>query len=83
MDGFYYQIDELALNDLPGLTFSGWLEIGHDHIDGWYVLNVWLDNGHLNVPCPVEVADAIKRQVHADNSIMGDIATEGREHNEG
>ncbi len=82
MNGFYYQVEGLDIDDLPGLVFSGWLEIEHDHIDGWYVLNVWLDNGQRNITCPAGVAEAIKKQAHADDSIMGQIDIEGREHNE-
>lgn len=81
MDGFYYQIEEFHIDALPGLNFSGWLEIEHDHIDGWYVLNVWLDDGQRNVACPDVIADAIKRQVHDDNDLMASIADEGRAHN--
>ena len=82
MDGFFYQIEEFHIDRLPGLTFSGWLEVDHDAQDGWFVSNVWLDNGMRNVACPTEVSDAIKTQVHDDDEMMSDLATEGRAHNE-
>ena len=83
MQGFYHEIEELALDAFPGLTFSGWLEIEHDHIDGFYVLRVWLDNGAKgNIACPDAIADAIKLQVHNDDKLMGLINEEGKYHNE-
>ena len=78
MQGFYFELAYLPIDAFHGLIFSGWLEIEHDHIDGFYVLRVWLDNG----ACPDAIADAIKLQVHNDDKLMGLINEEGKYHND-